>query len=82
MISVGYDRWETAQELALLGGIYDDLRLYINFFQLSFKLIAKERVGSQSRKLQPKKHQWHGGQSNLLRTAVPIVSLANRPECR
>jgi hypothetical protein len=42
--TVGYDRWETQQELALLESIYDDLRLYINFFQPSLKLIAKERI--------------------------------------
>ena len=46
--TVGYDRWETKQELAILDSIYDDLRLYINFFQPSFKLIAKERVGNQT----------------------------------
>jgi len=46
--TVGYDRWETAQELALLESIYDDLRLYINFFQPSFKLIAKERIGNKT----------------------------------
>jgi hypothetical protein len=46
--TVGYDRWETEQELAILESIYDDLRLYINFFQPSFKLIAKERVGNQT----------------------------------
>jgi hypothetical protein len=40
--TVGYDRWETAQELALLESIYDDLRLYIDFFQPSLKLIALE----------------------------------------
>jgi hypothetical protein len=45
---VGYDRWETEQELALLESIYDDLRLYINFFQPSFKLIAKERIGNKT----------------------------------
>jgi len=45
---VGYDRWETQQELALLESIYDDLRLYINFFQPSFKLIAKERIGDRT----------------------------------
>lgn len=44
---VGYDRWETEQELALLESIYDDLRLYINCFQPSFKLIAKERIDNQ-----------------------------------
>jgi hypothetical protein len=46
--TVGYDRWETEQELALLESIYDDLRHYINFFQPSFKLIAKERIGNQT----------------------------------
>lgn len=45
---VGYDRWETQQELALLESIYGDLRLYINFFQPSFKLIAKERIGNKT----------------------------------
>lgn len=48
--TVGYDRWETQQELAILESIYDDLRLYINFFQPSFKLIAKERIGNQTLK--------------------------------
>ncbi len=47
---VGYDRWETEQELALLESIYDDLRLYINFFQPSLKLIAKERLGNRTLK--------------------------------
>ena len=48
--TVGYDRWETEQELALLEDIYNDLRLYINFFQPSFKLLAKERIGNKTRK--------------------------------
>jgi len=46
--TVGYDRWETEQELVLLTSIHDDLRLYINFFQPSLKLIAKERIGNQT----------------------------------
>jgi hypothetical protein len=46
--TVGYDRWETEQELALLESIYDDLRLYLNFFQPSLKLIAKERIGNKT----------------------------------
>ncbi|MEP6895516.1 MAG: hypothetical protein ABI986_07905 [Chloroflexota bacterium] len=45
---VGYDRWETEQELAIVESIYDDLRLYINFFQPSVKLIAKELIGNQT----------------------------------
>ena len=48
--TVGYDRWETEQELTLLESIYDDLRLYINFFQPSFKLLAKERIGNNTLK--------------------------------
>jgi hypothetical protein len=46
--TVGYDRWETEQELAILESIHADLRLYINFFQPSFKLIAKERIGNRT----------------------------------
>jgi len=46
--TVGYDRWETEQECTLLENIYADLELYVNFFQPSFKLIAKERIGNQT----------------------------------
>jgi hypothetical protein len=46
--TIGYDRWETEQEFAILESIYCDLRLYINFFQPSFKLIAKERIGNRT----------------------------------
>jgi hypothetical protein len=46
--TVGYDRWETEQELALLESVYDELRLYINFFQPSLKLVAKERIGNKT----------------------------------
>lgn len=42
--TVGYDRLETTEELALLGSLYDDLRLYVNYFQPVLKLIGKERV--------------------------------------
>jgi hypothetical protein len=46
--TVGYDRWETEHELALLESIYDDLRLYINFFQPSCKLLAKEQIDNKT----------------------------------
>ena len=48
--TVGYDRWETDQEFTILESIHNDLRLYINFFQPSFKLIAKERIGNRTLK--------------------------------
>ncbi len=42
--TVGYDRLETPEELALLCSIYSDLRVYINFFQPVLKLVGKERI--------------------------------------
>jgi len=42
--TVGYDRLETPDELAWLGSIYSDIRLYINFFQPVLKLISKHRI--------------------------------------
>jgi hypothetical protein len=46
--TVGYDRLETEDELALLRAIYSDLRLYINFFQPVLKLIGKERIDGKT----------------------------------
>ena len=46
--TIGYDRLETAEELALLRSIYTDLRLYINFFQPVLKLVGKERVDGKT----------------------------------
>ena len=40
--TIGYDRLETTEELHLLKSIYEDLRLYANFFQPVLKLIGKE----------------------------------------
>ena len=47
---IGYDRFETVEELSLLKTIYDDWRLYVNFFQPVLKLSAKKRIGSQIKK--------------------------------
>ena len=44
---IGYDRFEGETDLACLKSIYDDLRLYTNFFQPVLKLIGKERVGNR-----------------------------------
>lgn len=48
--TIGYDRMESGEELAILKAVYDDLRLYINFFQPSVKLIGKEWVHGKPRK--------------------------------
>ena len=44
---IGYDRYESPHALALFETIYEDLRLYINFFQPVLKLIDKHRVGNK-----------------------------------
>lgn len=46
--TIGYDRLETPEELALLQAIYVDLRLYINFFQPVLKLVSKERIDGKT----------------------------------
>ena len=46
--TVGYDRLETPEDLALLVSIYVDLRLYINFFQPVLKLVGKVRVDGKT----------------------------------
>lgn len=48
--TVGYMRFDTAEELQVLNDIYDRLRLYTNFFQPSMKLIEKTRIGSKVKK--------------------------------
>lgn len=45
---VGYDRLDTADELAILNGLYAGLlRLYLNFFQPVMKLAEKKRIGGR-----------------------------------
>jgi hypothetical protein len=46
--TVGYDRLESQEQFALLTSIYQDLRLYVNFFQPVLKLISKKRIGNKS----------------------------------
>jgi hypothetical protein len=47
---VGYGRYDSDAERALIAAIYADLRLYVNFFLPSVKLVAKERHGARVRK--------------------------------
>lgn len=44
---VGYDRFEGHKAWAALARLYRVLRMYINFFQPSLKLIEKERLGAK-----------------------------------
>ena len=48
---VGYDRFETEEELRLLQLVYEYLHVYVNFFQPVMKLIKKERIDGKSVKV-------------------------------
>ena len=52
--TVGYRRYDTDRELQLLNTLYDTLRLSINFFHPSMKLISKSRDGAKVKKLYDK----------------------------
>jgi len=47
---IGYARYESSEALQLLSNIYQDLRLFVNFFQPVKKLTHKARVGSKLKK--------------------------------
>jgi hypothetical protein len=48
--TVGYARLEGEACCQALNGFYSALRLYVNFFQTSMKLVSKERSGAKVRK--------------------------------
>jgi hypothetical protein len=48
--AVGYGRYDTDEQCALLNELYSYLRLYTNFFQPTMKLKSKERIGSRVKK--------------------------------
>jgi len=48
--TVGYRRFEGLEAAAVLARLYAALRLFVNFFQPSFKLAAKARDGAKVRK--------------------------------
>ena len=48
---VGYDRYNSRASLEALNGIYELLRLYVNFFQPVMKLVSKTRHGAKVHKV-------------------------------
>ena len=48
--NVGYARFDTPEELAILNEIWELVRLHTNFFMPSAKLVSKTREGSKVRK--------------------------------
>ncbi|RPI48121.1 MAG: transposase [Chloroflexi bacterium] len=49
--AVGYGRYDSPEQLALLDALYTQLRLYVNFFLPVMKLKEKERLGSKVKRL-------------------------------
>jgi len=49
--AVGYGRYDSPEQLALLDALYTQLRLYVNFFLPVMKLKQKERLGSKVKRL-------------------------------
>ncbi len=47
---VGYERYESLSAYEALQALYQVVRLYVNFFQPSMKLLTKEREGSKVKK--------------------------------
>lgn len=47
---VGYGRFDTSLQIALLNKLYDKYRLFSNFFLPVTKLVDKQRIGSQVKK--------------------------------
>ena len=48
--AVGYARYETEEEVALIDRLYENLRLLINYFYPSMKLLEKQRHGGRIQK--------------------------------
>ena len=48
---VGYDRYASRAAFEQLGRVYDRLRLYVNFFQPTMKLLYKRRQGAKVHKV-------------------------------
>jgi len=70
---IGYDRYESSAALDWLQSIYQDLRLFVNFFQPVMTLASKSRVGSKVRKT------YHTAQTPYQRVqASPDVDQADK----
>jgi hypothetical protein len=48
--TVGYDRFETQEEMLLLENIYADLHLYVNFFQPVMQQVGKQVIDGKTTK--------------------------------
>ena len=51
---VGYQRFETERQLAILNSIYAYLSDYLNYFIPTFKLVSKQRIGTKTKRVYDK----------------------------
>ena len=49
--AVGYDRFESPEMLELLRGCYEDMHLFVNFFQPVIKLVGKTVVDNKTHRI-------------------------------
>ena len=68
----GYQRYETQKHLALLNKLYEQVRLYYNFFQATMKLERKERIGGKVKRIYSKAKRPY--QRILEHEAIPEVT--------
>ncbi len=69
---VGYHRYEGVEAAATLAELYRSVRLFMNFFQPSFKLLEKQRNGAMVKKLYSSPATPHQRPLSDARTAVEV----------
>ena len=69
---VGYHRYEGVEAAATLAELYRSVRLFVNFFQPSFKLLEKQRNGAIVKKLYSSPATPHQRLLSDARTAVEV----------
>lgn len=69
---VGYHRYEGVEAAATLAELYRSVRLFVNFFQPSFKLLEKQRNGAMVKKLYSSPATPHQRLLSDARTAVEV----------
>ena len=50
----GYKRFDTPEQVVLLNKLYEQLRLYFNFFQATLKREQKEKINGKVKRIYPK----------------------------
>jgi hypothetical protein len=76
--TIGYERMETDEALVQLRAIYDDLRLYINYFQPTLKLVGKKQVDGHTKRIYDEAKTPY--RRVLAMADLPILAKARLPE--